>query len=66
MPEFIGSISLRNGGGFVAGMKSGFAFINLDTETVAYIIDPEPELPNTWLNNGKVDKKGGVKLSGSV
>ena len=58
MPEFIGSIGLRKGGGFVAGMGSGFAFIDLDSGTVEHIVDPEPDLPNTRLNDGKVDKKG--------
>lgn len=58
MPEFIGSIGLRKGGGFVAGMGSGFAFIDLDKGCVEHVVDPEPDLPNTRLNDGKVDRKG--------
>ncbi len=58
MPEFIGSIGLREGGGFVAGMGSGFAFIDLEIGSVDHAVDPEPELPNTRLNDGKVDRKG--------
>ena len=58
MPEFIGSIGLREGGGLVAGMGSGFAFIDLEIGSVDHAVDPEPELPNTRLNDGKVDRKG--------
>lgn len=58
MPEFIGSIGLRKGGGLVAGMGSGFAFIDLDSGRVEPVVDPEPDMPNTRLNDGKVDKRG--------
>ena len=58
MPEFIGSIGLRKSGGFVAGMGSGFAFLDLDKGPVEHVVDPEPETPNTRLNDGKGDKLG--------
>ena len=58
MPEPIGCIARRSGGGFVAGFKSGFAFLDLASGHIEKIGDPEPEQPNNRLNDGKCDLKG--------
>jgi L-arabinonolactonase len=58
MKEEVGSLVFRKKDGkIVAGMKSGFAFLDLDAGTVDYIVNPEPETGNC-LNDGKVDRAG--------
>ncbi|MCP5366393.1 MAG: SMP-30/gluconolactonase/LRE family protein [Hyphomicrobiales bacterium] len=58
MPDRIGSIALRRKGGLVAGLRSGFHFVDLDKGVVTPIGDPEPDLPDTRLNDGKCDRQG--------
>ena len=59
MPEEVGSFVFREKGGICAAMKSGFAFIDdLDDLTIVYITDPEPNSPQTRMNDGKCDRRG--------
>ena len=58
MPERIGCIAPRRGGGFVAGLKSDFAFLDLDRGTVERIGKPEPDCPDNRFNDGKCDGAG--------
>ena len=58
MPERIGCIVRRESGGFVVGLKSGFAFLDLPEGRIEKIKDPEPELPGNRLNDGKCDLQG--------
>ena len=58
MAEQIGCIAPRRGGGFVAGLKSGFAFLDLDRASVEPIGDPEPDQPGNRFNDGKCDGAG--------
>jgi sugar lactone lactonase YvrE len=58
MPERIGAVSLRQGPGLVAALKSGFAFIDLPAGTVRPIADPESDRPGNRFNDGKVDPMG--------
>jgi len=61
LPEVIGSIGLREDGGFIAGLASGFALLDLasgDEARSERIGDPEPDLADTRLNDGKVDRQG--------
>jgi sugar lactone lactonase YvrE len=58
MPEQIGSLVPRRGGGFVAGMKSGFAFVDLEANRIDYIANPEADLPGNRFNDGKCDAHG--------
>lgn len=57
MPEQIGSIVFRENGGIIAGMKSGFAFLDLDGEKIEHIVAVEPDRDNC-LNDGKADRRG--------
>jgi L-arabinonolactonase len=58
MPEEVGSFVFRKKGGLCAAMKSGFAFIDdLDNLEVSYIVDPEPNSPQTRMNDGKCDRR---------
>lgn len=61
MPQEIGSISLRAGGGFVAGLRDGFATIALADGggvDIDWIANPEADLPDNRLNDGKCDRQG--------
>ena len=58
MPERIGCIARRRQGGFVAGLKSWFAFLDLPSARIEPIGDPEPDLPGNRFNDGKCDAAG--------
>jgi len=60
MPEPIGWVAERQGGGFVAGLQSGFARLALDPLTIEPIGDPEPHLPGNRMNDGKADAEGRI------
>jgi len=65
VPGDIGSMALRKSGGAVLSLADGFYFFDFDTGKYERILDPEPDLPQTRLNDGKVDKKGRF-LAGSM
>jgi len=58
MPAEIGCIALRERGGLVAALRSGFHFLDLEAGTVEPIVDPEPDLPGNRFNDGKCDRQG--------
>jgi len=58
MPEPVGCISLRESGNLVAGFKSGFHFVNLDSGARSTIVNPEPDRPGNRFNDGKCDALG--------
>lgn len=58
MPHRIGAIALRERGGFVAAMKPGFAFVDLDNGDVEIIARPEADMPGNRLNDGACDPTG--------
>lgn len=60
MPEPLGWVAERAGGGFIGGFQSGFATISLDPLTITPIGDPEPDLPNNRMNDGKADAQGNI------
>lgn len=60
MPEPIGWIVERAGGGFVAGLKSGFYRLDLDPFALALIANPHPERPGNRLNDAKADARGRI------
>lgn len=60
MPEPLGWVAERAGGGFIGGFKSGFAEISLDPLTITPIGDPEPDLPGNRMNDGKADAQGQI------
>jgi len=55
--EMVGSIALRESGGFIAGLENGIAFINVEKNSVQHIINPEEGLGNRF-NDGKCDAAG--------
>tara|TARA_A100001391_G_scaffold130111_8_gene89517 strand:+ start:22357 stop:23214 length:858 start_codon:yes stop_codon:yes gene_type:complete len=60
MPEPLGWVVERIGGGFIAGFQSGFAKLCLDPVRIEMIGDPEPHLPNNRANDGKADASGTI------
>lgn len=65
VPQKIGSMCLRRGGGAVVSLARGFHFLDLRTGAVELIHDPEPDRPGNRLNDGKVDRAGRF-LAGSM
>jgi L-arabinonolactonase len=58
MTEEVGAIGLRAKGGFVAGMKSGFGFVDLPSGRLETIARPEGDLADNRMNDGKCDRRG--------
>ena len=58
MPEPIGCIAPRRVGGFIAGLKSGLALLDLDTDGISPVANPEPDCPGNRFNDGKCDDRG--------
>lgn len=60
LPEYIGWIIERQGGGFIAGLQSGFHALETDPFRLAPLHDPEPHLPDNRMNDAKADRHGGI------
>lgn len=58
VPQKIGSMALRKNGGAIVALARGVHFLDLNTGDVELINDPEPNLKNNRLNDGKVDASG--------
>ncbi len=58
VPSEIGCIALRQGGGLVAALRTGFVFIGLPAGAVIPLSDPEAHLPGNRFNDGKCDRNG--------
>jgi sugar lactone lactonase YvrE len=57
-PEYLGCIGLREKGGLVLTMASGFHFFDPQSRTFTPIADPEAGRSNTRFNDGKPDRQG--------
>lgn len=58
LPANIGSLGLRAAGGAVLAMRTGFHLIDFASGELAFIANPEADLPHNTLNDGKVDRCG--------
>ena len=58
LPAAVGSIALRERGGLVAAMRSGFHFFDPPSGRLEYIAHPEPDIPTNRLNDGKASPEG--------
>ncbi|WP_214102857.1 SMP-30/gluconolactonase/LRE family protein [Acrocarpospora catenulata] len=58
LPEPVGSVALRAGGGLVAALRHAIAFCDLDRGTVDVVREVETDLPGTRLNDGAADPAG--------
>lgn len=57
-PEYIGCLGLREKGGLVITLASGFYFFDPATGGLEAIADPEAGRPETRFNDGKPDRQG--------
>jgi sugar lactone lactonase YvrE len=61
MPEKIGwAIECAGHDGFIVGLKSGFARLDLETLQIERIGHPEPDRHHNRLNDAKVDRAGRI------
>ena len=58
VPANLGSIALCRGGGLIGAFKTGLHFVDVDSGALTPIGNPELDLPNNTLNDGKVDAAG--------
>ncbi len=58
VPEHIGALALRRGGGAVVALSTGFHTLDFQTGMCALITDPEAGNTRTRFNDGKVDRRG--------
>jgi L-arabinonolactonase len=58
LPEPVGSMALRAGGGAVVSLRSGFHFLDFETGAVTRINETQPGELRPRLNDGKVDRQG--------
>jgi len=57
-PEDVGSLALRERGGLVVALTSGFHFFDPATGKFAAVAKPEPDRPTNRFNDGKPDRQG--------
>jgi len=58
LPEMVGCIGLRAGGGLVISLASGFYFYEPETGRLEFIVNPEAHISETRFNDGKTDRFG--------
>jgi sugar lactone lactonase YvrE len=58
LPAALGSIGLRERGGLVAAMRTGFHLFDPDTGGLEFLCHPEPGIATNRLNDGKVSPEG--------
>jgi L-arabinonolactonase len=58
VPEHIGSLALREGGGAIIALRDGFYDLDFTTGASRKLVDPDPDKPRIRLNDGKVDRQG--------
>jgi len=56
--QYVGTVVPRQSGGLVLGLHHGFASLDLETEQVEIVADPERDLPGNRFNDGKCDPAG--------
>ena len=58
LPAAVGSIGLRERGGLVAAMRTGFHLFDPKTGELTFLCQPEPDIATNRLNDGKVSPEG--------
>ena len=56
--QAVGTVVPRTAGGVVVALHNGFAFLDLETERMTPIADPEADIPGNRFNDGKCDPAG--------
>lgn len=61
LPDMIGWVIERsNAPGFIAGFANGFAELQLEPLSIEPLLNPEPDRPDTRLNDAKADRRGRI------
>lgn len=58
MPSDIGSMALRAQGGMIVALRTGLAFLDMESGDVTPICDPEAFVATNRFNDGKCDRQG--------
>lgn len=58
LTEQVGSFVLRDQGGLVVALRSGFHFLDFDTAALTPIVDPEADKPDNRFNDGRCGPDG--------
>lgn len=58
LPEQVGSFVLREAGGLVVALRSGFHFLDFSTAALTPIADPEADKPDNRFNDGRCGPDG--------
>jgi sugar lactone lactonase YvrE len=58
LDQMVGAVVPRQDGGVVAALQHGFYWLDLETEQLTLISDPESHLPDNRFNDGKCDPAG--------
>src|SRR5699024_7131844 len=56
--QYVGAAVPRKSGGLLLALQNGFYSLDLQTEELTAITDPEKNLPNNRFNDGKCDVSG--------
>ncbi len=56
--QHIGAAVVRQSGGMLVALREGFYHLDLNTEQLTKIVDPEAEQPENRFNDGKCDPAG--------
>ncbi len=64
MPEKVCSIAFRESRGLLLAFESGLSFYDLATKECTRIVDVEPDIPVTRLNDGRCDRQGRFIVGG--
>ena len=56
--QMVGCLVGRKSGGVVLALQQGFYHLDLETEKLTPLVDPESHLPDNRFNDGKCDSRG--------
>ncbi|ULL13208.1 SMP-30/gluconolactonase/LRE family protein [Paenibacillus sp. H1-7] len=58
LDQMVGAAVARESGGLVLALQHGFHLLDMTTEQLTFLADPEKELPDNRFNDGKCDAAG--------
>ena len=56
--ERVGCLAPRLNGGLVLGLERGWAALDIESQSIVYLVDPENHMPRNRFNDGKCDPQG--------
>lgn len=58
VPQMVGAIAPCKDGRFLAALADGLYYVDMETEELAFLVNPENHLPDNRYNDGKCDAQG--------